>query len=1193
MHPEAVGSLVARYIRNRPKTDQSFLRINGSGDTTFPWQATAVNTAIRNLDRPVHIFSRSHVSRAAGTIGLDSISNGQYNLGDIENGVVVYKMGSIDRQLASEYGAEFLRENLEKRGIINSYLVKDVADIPVLLELKRQGVPLVLHINKKNELVTALADAGILASNENPELNFPACYCALESGPFYNGCATCLVGGGPCFAMGTAIGMTPEGQFVYLEKILSGEQVPPQTKIVEMSRIGTPKNRIQMLADVAARSYDLAASSLQTSINYWERGGVARVKVENPRSRELLYYAANKKEVDQVRQLVRDWHAYAKNLRALYDRYANSSGFHRLVAHYELQQAISLDQAATEGIASAKRAVLDANTRFSVTGSRKTGDTVRLYRGQTDSGGAAGNWWTSSPRKAAGFAAGGPVYAVDVPPRVFEMGKEEARRKGQGGDTAFLPRSMNQLAKPVPAKTPVIDLDVEPDELPEGEVPRYSITSGKPDRPPAEVAVMPIAEFAIWAKGIPDGITGEAVRVGRAITTPEQIAELEQLRDQSKGESTELMKAGDFENAMAAATRGQYFREAYEVATSTGSMAHAQKTGRLGGDADSQPHDTSEEGPPPGSTIGDQQIKPKPDVSFPEHDDDYNTRYSVSRRPDPDLEFLPIRNASMEKALQDLGIARSLPEALGKPDSELLRAVQERMARDPTWVDSIVDREQKKPGLLSDEEVMALDYWMLDLRTEIHNASQKAEQAEAVGDMADAAGYRRQVEFWSESLVDLSEVTKRSGTESARAFRARQLATRWDFTLDTLYHEKRKAQGWKPLSEDEKSEMLKDLEKKAREDQELSAKLAAENQVLRQQNVDAELRKAEADVTRINPEVMEFARDWVADYNRSAKNARDRLKVKWSRAFPDTPLRASVTGEPAPLPDELMREIAIIGGAKLASNITEQAKWEAAMIEDLGPNVEPYLIQARAAAEAHMAERLASGRAEMRSRRAPRTAPGAAKPEPTVEQEIDTIKTKIHQVAERQKTSTEAISTAEDELYYPVQRLVRKLIEQDPLITREELIQSVHEILTVDFPQMTVEETMDAISGRGRVRRPAQDIASKTIRDLKAQIRLLANINDTEAERATKRTGFQPDKPSDEQRRLEQRLNRAKKLHGEVITDDQYQLTSYLDSRKTWYRNRIADLQWEMDNNRLIRESQPEDQRQKTDEGPRGTQGRV
>jgi hypothetical protein len=909
-----------------------------------------------------------------------------------------------------------------------------------------------------------------------------------------------------------------------------------------------------MIADVAAKSYDMAARKLVGLINKYEKGKANRVIVENPRDRTSILVAETKPEVEQTKQIVEDWRAYAKWLRGLVDRYENSAGLHRYVAKYEMEEALSLDQAMTEGIAAMNRATSQSN-RYSVSEPKPPEGSVRLYRGQEGQGEAAGNWWTANPGKAASFAAGGRVFAVDVPERVVEMGRQAAQEQGQGGDTIYLPPEMNRLAAPVEVETPVIDLEEEP------EGPRYSVTSGKPERPPAQVATMPIADFAVWAKTIPDGITGEAVRVGRAVTTPEEIAELEQLRDQSKGESSELMKAGDFDNAMAAATRAQYFREAYETATNTGSMAHAAKTGRLTG-ADEQPHTPSEEGSPPASTV------------FGDHDKDYTSRYSVSNRPDPDLTFLPIKNASMEQSFRELGIARSLPEALGKPDSQLLRDVQERMARDPTWVDSIVDREQKKPGLLSDEEVMALDYWMLDLRNSIRIASQKAEQAEDAGLTAEAAGYRRQVDFWSEALIKLSDITKRSGTESARAFRARQLALKWDFTVDTLYHEKRKAQGWKKITQEEKEEMLRDLEKKAREMAETNAQLEVENQKLREQQVEAEKRQAERDVEKINPEVMQFARDWVKEYNRSAKNARDRLKVKWARAFPESPLRASVTGEPAPLPEDLMRELAIIGGAKLASNITEQQAWEKAMVDDLGPNVRPHLAAARQAAEAHLAERLAKGRAEMRALVTPRRATGA--PKPTVEQEIEATKTKIHQVAEHQKTSTEPIKTAEDELYYPVQRLIRQLIEQDPFITREELIKTVHDILTVSFPEMTVEETMDTISGRGRVRRPAQDDISKTIRDLKAQIRILANINDTEAYRPTKRTGFQPDKPTDEQRRLEQRLNRAKKLHGEVVTDDQYQLSSYLDSRKTWYRNRIADLRWEMENRRLIADSMPE-----------------
>jgi hypothetical protein len=967
LQPEAVGELVARYIRNRPKADQAFLRVNGAGDTTFPWQAIAVNTAIRNMDRPVHIFSRSHVSRAPGTVGLDSIINGQYDPNDIENGVVVYKMGSIDRQLVTEYidkyGIDFLKNNLRDRGIINSYLVKDVDDIPILQDLKRQGVFMVLHINKKNSLVKALHDAGILASAENPEMVTPSCYCALESGPFYNGCATCLLGGGPCFAMGTAIGMTPQGQFFYLPDLYDGAIEPPSEQLVEMSRIGVREDREQALLDAAARSYAMAASNLQGSVAQWKRGDLQRVKVENPRSRELLYYASTQEEIDQVTQLIADWRAFAKTLKNYTKQWKSLSGDERYKVRRQMKKALTMDQAVTEGIAEAKRAV--------------------------------------------------------------------------------------EAAKP-----------------------KYSMRPNEPD---------------------------------------------------------------------------------------PGTMAYP------------------EEGPP-ANTPGSVKVAPpnNPLITVPEHDREYLLRYSISwmgKDPLDVLEPKPFSNEGMEQAMRELKLNTTIEEAIGKPDAELMANVQRRMDRDPTWARSIIERERRRPGFLDDEETMALDLVALQVRHRVHYHSKRADDLIEAGKPDEAWGDRATADSYAAALEELKNISRQSGTLAGRAFRARQLAARWDFTVDTLFYEKRRASQWESLSREERAKLWQEMERKARKYDELTAQIQAQEAEQRQVEVDQKVDQARRDAEDINPEVIAYAKEWVAKYVRRADNAVDRIKNKWSRFFPTTPLRASVSGAPAGLPSELLTDLAIVGGSKIAANITNRTAWEQAMIEEIGQGITPYFEQIWQASQEHFQQELNNARAEMKARRAPRTAG-----EPDIAADILATKSKIHQIAENQKNSSEPAAPIADEIYYPVQTLIRQLVEQDPFITRDELIAEVHKVLLEDFPQWTELETMDAISGRGRWRKPSQEDAAKKIRDLKAQIRTLAHIEDIKAERPLPKTGFLQDEPSEEQRQLLRDLANAKREFGEVTTDDETNLKTYLDSRKKFYRNRIADLRWEIDKNRRI----PRKERTKT-----------
>jgi hypothetical protein len=91
-------------------------------------------------------------------------------------------------------------------------------------------------------------------------------------------------------------------------------------------------------------------------------------------------------------------------------------------------------------------------------------DQVRLFRGQEGTGATAGVFWTTSPQKAASFAAGGTVEAVTVPRAVAEAGKRAAEQSGQGGDTYILPPEVTRQARPVEVEQPVFELQAQPGE---------------------------------------------------------------------------------------------------------------------------------------------------------------------------------------------------------------------------------------------------------------------------------------------------------------------------------------------------------------------------------------------------------------------------------------------------------------------------------------------------------------------------------------------------------------------------------------------------------------------------------------------------------------------------------------------------------------------------------------------------------
>lgn len=88
------------------------------------------------------------------------------------------------------------------------------------------------------------------------------------------------------------------------------------------------------------------------------------------------------------------------------------------------------------------------------------------------------------------------------------------------------------------------------------------------------IGKMSTEEFRTSMKEIPDGLTGEAYRIGRATNTPDALEELRTLKAQYAQAARDARGAGNFDESMANASRSQFFREAEEAATGTGSAGN-------------------------------------------------------------------------------------------------------------------------------------------------------------------------------------------------------------------------------------------------------------------------------------------------------------------------------------------------------------------------------------------------------------------------------------------------------------------------------------------------------------------------------------------------------------------------------------------------------------------------------------------
>lgn len=126
---------------------------------------------------------------------------------------------------------------------------------------------------------------------------------------------------------------------------------------------------------------------------------------------------------------------------------------------------------------------------------------------------------------------------------------------------------------------------------------------------------------------------------------------------------------------------------------------------------------------------------------------------------------------------------------------------------------------------------------------------------------------------------------------------------------------------------------------------------------------------------------------------------------------------------------------------------------------------------------------------------------------------------------------------------------------------RDALIDAVHGELVKAVPSVTRRQAMDAISGYGHYKLLNKEQIATELRDLKGQMQQVGKLEDMAAGKAPRKTGNERRTPSDEERRLSQQVNEAKKKGGYVVTDPEKQLKTAIATIETRLRNQIADLE--------------------------------
>jgi ubiquinone/menaquinone biosynthesis C-methylase UbiE/GNAT superfamily N-acetyltransferase len=88
-----------------------------------------------------------------------------------------------------------------------------------------------------------------------------------------------------------------------------------------------------------------------------------------------------------------------------------------------------------------------------------------------------------------------------------------------------------------------------------------------------EVLAWDAAKFNAEVRSWEGGQRRRAYEIGLNAKTPEEVAKLKQANEQASADRKRFMAAKDIDNGVASALKAQFFREAYEAATDTGSAA--------------------------------------------------------------------------------------------------------------------------------------------------------------------------------------------------------------------------------------------------------------------------------------------------------------------------------------------------------------------------------------------------------------------------------------------------------------------------------------------------------------------------------------------------------------------------------------------------------------------------------------------
>lgn len=492
---------------------------------------------------------------------------------------------------------------------------------------------------------------------------------------------------------------------------------------------------------------------------------------------------------------------------------------------------------------------------------------------------------------------------------------------------------------------------------------------------------------------------------------------------------------------------------------------------------------------------------------------------------------------------------RGLPPAIEPARRTFGRVWEEAMAlvdAAPERQDRLIEQLRDRPRALTDVEDALLLQRQIDLQNAYGKATrdlaQAFDDAQRFPDRLEAVEmHKLQVQSLSDRLQELYDINKAAGTETGRGLAARRMLAYEDYSLARMEVEKRAANEGRPLTDGERAEITR-LQQKIAETQKAFDEYQAKAEAERAERVAKEETDALINMVAKGPgydrHVVSLADRVVNALERQAEAARERLKGKFSRTA-------------AGVDPTILSDLAIIGASKIARGTLDFTRWSKEMVTEFGETVVPWLNQAWLRSNAQidsMVDRVAKGKTAEKVKR------GVRKED--VSGQRASIIEGIKEAAKEKRPLPE------------IGDYVRKLAEnfvRSGIHEREPLITAVHDVLKAELdPGITRRQAMDAISGYGEFKALSTDAIKMKLRDLKGQMQQLGKLEDLQNRQPVPKTGVERRVPTNEERRLIQQVNEAKRRYGMVTTDPARQLKGALEAIKTRLTHQIADLEFQI-----------------------------